>query len=150
MPLLKLLSCNVTASIAGLASLAIVAALWFPGMLADPISTAVLAMLMYFSGPLIGASALALWRRRSLPLYVHMVLALGWWAFLATPWVLKPWHYYGTFPWNGVARVWLPVLPPILIASAGFWIASPRVDSERSNPRLQRTALRAAAEPPGR
>lgn len=157
MRLLKVILCNVVALVAGLAVLAVVEAVWFPGMLADPIATATLATLMYFSGPLIGASTLSLWRRQPPSLYVHVMLALGWWAFLASPWVLKPWHYHGRFPWKGVAEVWLPVLPPILLASAAFWIVAPRVDNERSSPRLQRTAasvarlpLAPAAEPPSR
>ncbi len=130
MRLLNLILCNVTALIVGLASFAVVAALRFPGMLAYPISAATLAALVYFSGPLVSASALALWRRQPPPLYIHVLLSLGWWAFLVCPWAVKPWHYYGAFPWKGVAQVWLPVLPSIVLASGAFWMASPRVGNE--------------------
>ena len=127
---INLLPCNAIAVVVGLVSFAVAAAIQFPGTFRDPMAAAVVATAMYFSGPLVAASVLALWRRHAAPLYIHILLSLGWWGFLVYPWARKPWLYYGAFPWAGVMRLWVPILPSILLVGIAFWAVSSRVNKD--------------------
>ena len=119
----KLILCNAVAVAAALTSYAIVGLVQFPGIFRHPIAAAAIACVVYFSPPLLVASAIAMWRRHAAPLSIHVLLSILWWALLVYPWARKPWAYYGEFPWQGIVRLWLPILPPIVIAGVGFWAA---------------------------
>jgi hypothetical protein len=127
---LRLIRCNAIAFGVGLASFAAVASVQLPGTFRYPIPGAIVAAVLYFAAPLFAVSALTLWRRRPAPLYLHLLFSVAWWAFLGYLWVRKPWAYYGALPWETVARMWLPMLPPIVFAGAILWVTSSRIRND--------------------
>ena len=142
------------AFIAGVGTLQLVSALRMPGFWAGslPITyiwegTLLIGGTVYLGPPIVALIIASMRSGGGIRLLTSCAVPFAWFCLLFLIWAWKPWHYYRQFPWSGLEQHLLPLVPVACVVGLVFWAAE---RTRRSNPRLQRTALRAAAEPPGR
>jgi hypothetical protein len=97
-----------------------------PGIWAHPDwlwITALTDALFYVAVPLTVLALVAVFRP-TLSTVLAVLVAVGWLTVICAWWAYKPWAYYGKFPWSGLRRHYLGLLPIPLSLGLSFGICA--------------------------
>jgi len=82
---------------------------------------AVLASLLYLALPTAVVAVLAIQHPRRVQLGLCCAVPIAWVSLIFLIWAWKPWRFYGTFPWWGLSRHWIPLVSVALATGWAFW-----------------------------
>lgn len=135
-------ACCLVAAIVGMVVSAAVQAAAFPGVWSQPErlwDDALVAVVFYVAAPL-AVLALVAMIGRTPSLAMSLLVAVGWITVIFARWAYKPWMFYGEFPWWGLHRHYLGMLPVSLSFGLAFAVCARKLlGASRHSSQIQQT-----------